>query len=143
MFALNRLLKVLALASAASVLIEGPVSGGDDVLSGAASRSTRLAAEDTAFPQLPARLSELARQAGVRSRSRVVDDADLLDGLDDFRSESNAAGSGVRGLADPCCPTAPVRCLRCGRFAPPQTRWTSWIRSFLHRLRRTGWTRSL
>lgn len=114
MFALNRLLKVFALASAASVLIEGPVSGGDDVLSGAASRPIRLAAEDTAFPLLPARLSELARQAGVGSRSRVVDDADLLDGLDDFRSDAEAVGSGVRGTRRPVLPdrTSPVPSVR-------------------------------
>ena len=104
MKAFYRSFRSLAVAALGSLLFSGPAYAGDNVRRDLTGRAADTSVNETAFPLLPSRLSDLSRSRQVPSRSLPEAAADLLDGRDDFRSENRVPSRDTRGVKKPVIP---------------------------------------
>ncbi len=104
MKAFYRSFRSLAVAAVGSLLFSGPAWAGDNVRRDLTGRAADTSVNETAFPLLPSRLSDLSRSRQVPARSLPEAATDLLDGRDDFRSENRVPSRDTRGVKKPVIP---------------------------------------
>jgi len=101
MNAFSRSLRSLAVAALGSLLIRVPASAGDELSPDWLDQGRGATVNNATFPLLPSRLSDLSHRRRVMGRPVPDAATELLDGMDDFRSELGAQSRDARRVKKP------------------------------------------